>query len=49
MMMRSLIPLHPREHWALTDCIAIISASHKKTGSTEGHALAGTSPLQDHT
>jgi diphosphomevalonate decarboxylase len=36
----------PREHWALADCIAIISASHKKTGSTEGHALAGTSPLQ---
>jgi diphosphomevalonate decarboxylase len=36
----------PREHWGLTDCIAIISSSHKKTGSTEGHALAGTSPLQ---
>jgi len=36
----------PREHWALTDCIAIISAAHKKTGSTEGHALADTSPLQ---
>ena len=36
----------PHEHWGLTDCIAIISSSHKKTGSTEGHALAGTSPLQ---
>ena len=36
----------PQEHWALTDCIAIINASHKKTGSSEGHALAGTSPLQ---
>ncbi|MGA7192535.1 MAG: diphosphomevalonate decarboxylase [Anaerolineales bacterium] len=36
----------PREHWELTDCIAIISALHKKTGSTEGHALASTSPLQ---
>ncbi len=36
----------PHEHWALADCIAIISASHKKTGSTEGHTLAGTSPLQ---
>jgi diphosphomevalonate decarboxylase len=33
-------------HWALCDCIAIISSSHKKTGSTEGHALAGTSPFQ---
>ena len=36
----------PPEHWDLVDCIAIVSASHKKTGSTEGHALAGTSPLQ---
>ncbi len=33
-------------HWQLADCIAIVSASHKKTGSTEGHALAPTSPLQ---
>jgi len=24
----------------------VVSAGHKKTGSTEGHALAGTSPLQ---
>jgi diphosphomevalonate decarboxylase len=36
----------PAEHWKLTDCIAIVSASHKKTGSTEGHAIAPTSPLQ---
>lgn len=34
------------EHWKLADCIAVVSASHKKTGSTEGHALAPTSPLQ---
>lgn len=33
-------------HWELSDCIAIVSAGHKKTGSTEGHAIAGTSPLQ---
>jgi diphosphomevalonate decarboxylase len=33
-------------HWKLADCVAIVSASHKKTGSTEGHALASTSPLQ---
>jgi diphosphomevalonate decarboxylase len=32
-------------HWDLADCVAIVSAGHKKTGSTEGHALAGTSPL----
>ena len=34
------------EHWVLVDCIAIASSAHKKTGSTEGHAIAGTSPLQ---
>lgn len=33
-------------HWSLVDCIAIVSTSHKKTGSTEGHGIAGTSPLQ---
>lgn len=36
----------PPEYWDLADCVAIVSTSHKKTGSTEGHALAGTSPLQ---
>jgi diphosphomevalonate decarboxylase len=34
-------------HWNLVDCIAVVSSAHKKTGSTEGHAIAGTSPLQD--
>jgi diphosphomevalonate decarboxylase len=34
-------------HWKLVDCIAIVSDSHKKTGSTEGHAIAPTSPLQE--
>src|SRR5688500_14301638 len=33
-------------HWNLVDCIAIVSTSHKKTGSTEGHYIASTSPLQ---
>ncbi|MCA2001203.1 MAG: diphosphomevalonate decarboxylase, partial [Chloroflexi bacterium] len=37
----------PPEHWRLADCVAIVSAAHKKTGSTEGHALAPTSPLQN--
>jgi diphosphomevalonate decarboxylase len=40
------VSIAPPEHWALTDCVAIVNASHKKTGSTEGHALAWTSPLQ---
>jgi len=37
----------PADHWNLVDCVAIVSASHKKTGSTEGHAIAPTSPLQE--
>jgi diphosphomevalonate decarboxylase len=36
----------PRDHWNLVDCVAIVSAAHKKTGSTEGHVVAPTSPLQ---
>jgi diphosphomevalonate decarboxylase len=40
------ISITPPEHWDLVDVIAIVSAAHKPTGSTEGHALAGTSPLQ---
>lgn len=35
------------EHWDLVDCVAITSTGHKKTGSTEGHSLAPTSPLQE--
>ena len=34
------------DHWDLVDCVTIVSAAHKKTGSTEGHSLAPTSPLQ---
>jgi len=36
----------PPDHWPLADCIAVVSAAHKPTGSTEGHRLAETSPLQ---
>jgi diphosphomevalonate decarboxylase len=36
----------PPGHWDLVDCIAVLDAGHKPTGSTQGHALAGTSPLQ---
>jgi diphosphomevalonate decarboxylase len=35
------------DHWDLVDCVAVVSSGHKKTGSTEGHALAPSSPLQD--
>ncbi len=37
----------PADHWALNDCVAIVSKSHKATGSTEGHTMAPTSSLQD--
>lgn len=36
----------PPEHWELVDCIAIVESGPKAVGSTEGHASAGTSPLQ---
>lgn len=36
----------PPDHWDLADCVAIISSGHKTIGSTQGHALAATSPLQ---
>lgn len=36
----------PPEHWALVDCVAVVSQAHKATGSSEGHPLAHTSPLQ---
>ena len=36
----------PADHWEFVDCIAVVSAAHKKTGSTEGHSIAPTSPLQ---
>jgi diphosphomevalonate decarboxylase len=41
------VSIAPPQHWNLVDCIAIVSQSHKPTGSSEGHALANSSPLQD--
>lgn len=35
------------DHWKLIDCVTVISREHKITGSTEGHRLAATSPLQE--
>jgi diphosphomevalonate decarboxylase len=34
------------EHWDLVDLVAIVQAGQKPVGSSEGHALAGASPLQ---
>jgi diphosphomevalonate decarboxylase len=36
----------PPDYWPLADVIAVVRAEHKVVGSTAGHALAGTSPLQ---
>jgi diphosphomevalonate decarboxylase len=36
----------PPEHWALVDLVAIVQVRQKSVGSSEGHALAGASPLQ---
>lgn len=42
----SAVSIAPPQHWALVDHVAIVRAVHKPVGSTEGHALAGSSPLQ---
>jgi diphosphomevalonate decarboxylase len=39
-------PLAPVGHWPLVDLVAVISTAQKAIGSTEGHRLAATSPLQ---
>jgi diphosphomevalonate decarboxylase len=36
----------PPNHWNLVDCIALVSEAHKPVGSSQGHSLAETSPLQ---
>lgn len=33
-------------HWDLVDNIAVVSTKHKQVGSSEGHHLAPTSPIQ---
>jgi diphosphomevalonate decarboxylase len=38
--------ISPPKHWELVDCIVVVNEAHKPTGSTEGHRLAVTSPLQ---
>lgn len=34
-------------HWDLADSVAVVSEKHKATGSSGGHPLAETSPLQE--
>jgi diphosphomevalonate decarboxylase len=35
----------PPDHWPLYDLVAIVASGEKSVGSTEGHALAHSSPL----
>jgi len=36
----------PADHWDLCDVVAVVSAEHKRVGSTGGHELADSSDLQ---
>ena len=39
------ISIAPKDHWDLVDAVAVVSQEHKPIGSTSGHKLAHTSPL----
>ena len=39
------VSIAPRDHWELVDAVAVISQGHKQIGSSAGHRLAHTSPL----
>lgn len=36
----------PANHWDLVDLVCVLDSTHKSVGSTGGHALADSSPLQ---
>ena len=41
------VSIAPDTHWDLVDLVAVVNLEHKKVGSTAGHELADTSPLQN--
>lgn len=41
------VSIAPADHWDLVDLVVVVDLEHKKVGSTAGHELAGTSPLQN--
>ncbi len=41
------VSIAPASHWDLVDIIAVVATGEKKVGSTEGHGIATTSPLQE--
>jgi diphosphomevalonate decarboxylase len=36
----------PADYWDVRDVVALVDTGHKEVGSTEGHGMADTSPLQ---
>jgi diphosphomevalonate decarboxylase len=40
------VSIAPEKHWDLVDCVAIIETGPKPVGSSQGHAVAPSSPLQ---
>ena len=40
------VSIAPPDHWDLVDCIVVVEEMHKPVGSSAGHSLADTSPLQ---
>ena len=40
------VSIAPPDHWALADCVTIVSQGHKAVGSSQGHRLAESSPFQ---
>ncbi|MFP3855318.1 MAG: diphosphomevalonate decarboxylase [Anaerolineales bacterium] len=39
--------LAPADHWSLVDWVAVVDEEEKEVGSSQGHRLADTSPLQE--
>ena len=39
------VSIAPKDHWGLVDAVAVVSQEHRPIGSTSGHKLAHTSPL----
>lgn len=39
--------LYPPEYWDICDVVAVVTKTAKKVGSTEGHAIADTSPFYE--
>ena len=41
------VQLATPEYWELVDCLAVVNEGHKRVGSSDGHRLSLSSPLQE--